>query len=67
VAATHPGEFRSPEKIAHARIHLRRMHCRPIQSNLDEERISRKIFALIRSTGETKVEIRSAPQDMTER
>src|SRR3954447_20761575 len=39
VAATHPGELRSPEKIAHARIHLRRMHCRPIQSNLDEERI----------------------------
>lgn len=39
VTATHPGEFRSPEKIAHARIHLRRMHCRPIQSNLDEERI----------------------------
>lgn len=39
VTATHPGELRSPEKIAHARIHLRRMHCRPIQSNLDEERI----------------------------
>src|SRR2546430_6616851 len=40
VTATHPGELRSPENIAHARIHVC-MDALPADSvNLDEGRIS---------------------------
>jgi hypothetical protein len=43
IAATHAGEPRSPELIAHARKHSHSMHSRLIPSNLDVAESSRPI------------------------